>query len=197
MLQSLPVDPSQCALLIMDYQPLVLDLVSDGDKLVERANEAIGIVRRRSVTVGFVRVAFSDDDYAIVPATNRAFSSVAAGRQLHVSAAATAIHPDLAVRPGDIVVRKTRVSAFSTTNLDEQLTNLGVTTLILAGLTTSGVVLSTVRDAADRDYRLVLLSDCVSDPSQELHAVLMEQVFPGQADIITTAGLHSLLAEAA
>jgi len=97
MLQSLPVDPSQCALLIMDYQPLVLDLVSDGDKLVERANEAIGIVRRRSVTVGFVRVAFSDDDYAIVPATNRAFSSVAAGRQLHVSAAATAIHPDLAV----------------------------------------------------------------------------------------------------
>jgi nicotinamidase-related amidase len=192
--QSLPVDPSQCALLVMDYQPAVLDLVSDGDKLIGHANEAIDVVHRHGLTVGFVRIAFEDDDYAIVPATNMSFAAVATARQLHVSSAAMALHPDLAVRPGDIVVRKTRVGAFSTTNLDEQLTNLGVTTLILAGLTTSGVVLSTVRDAADRDYRLILLSDCISDPRQEAHTVLMEQVFPGQADIITTAGLHPLLA---
>ena len=191
--QYLPVDPAQCALLIMDYQPLVLDLVGDGDKLVEQANDAIGVARRHGVSVVFVRVAFSDDDYAAVPATNRAFAAVAAGRQLHVSAPATAIHPALARRPDDIIVRKTRVSAFSTTNLDEQLTNLGITTLVLAGLTTSGVVLSTVREAADRDYRLALLSDCVGDPRREVHDVLMEQVFPGQADIITTAGLSSLL----
>jgi nicotinamidase-related amidase len=192
--QSLPVDPSQCALVIMDYQPTVLDLVSDGDKLIGHANEAIDVVRRHGITVGFVRIAFEDDDYAIVPATNTSFAAVAGARQLHVSSAAMALHPDLTVRPGDIVVRKTRVGAFSTTNLDEQLTNLGVTTLILAGLTTSGVVLSTVRDAADRDYRLILLSDCISDPRQEAHTVLMEQVFPGQADVITTAGLHPLLA---
>jgi nicotinamidase-related amidase len=192
--QSPPVDPSQCALLIIDYQSAVLDLVSDGDKLIGHANEAVDVVHRHGITVGFVRTAFEDDDYAIVPATNTSFAAVAAARQLHVSSAATALHPDLAVRPGDIVVRKTRVGAFSTTNLDEQLTNLGVTTLILAGLTTSGVVLSTVRDAADRDYRLILLSDCISDPRQEAHTVLMEQVFPGQADIITTAELHRLLA---
>jgi nicotinamidase-related amidase len=192
--QSLPVDPSQCALLIMDYQPAVLDLVSDGDKLIGHANEAIDVIHRHGITVGFVRIAFEDDDYAIVPATNKSFAAVADARQLHVSSAAMALHPDLAVRASDIVVRKTRVGAFSTTNLDEQLTNLGVTTLILAGLTTSGVVLSTVRDAADRDYRLILLSDCISDPRQEAHTILMEQVFPGQADIITTAGLYPLLA---
>ena len=191
--QSLPIDPAQCALLIMDYQPAVLDLVADGGKLVEHANEAIDAARRHGVTVGFVRVAFDDDDYTIVPATNRSFAAVATGRQLHVSSPAMALHPDLAVRQGDIVVRKTRVGAFSTTNLDEQLTNLGITTLVLAGLTTSGVVLSTVREAADRDYRLALLSDCVGDPRREVHDVLMEQVFPGQADIITTAGLSSLL----
>ena len=73
------------------------------------------------------------------------------------------------------------------------MTNLGVTTLILAGLQTSGVVLSTVRDAADKDYRLILLSDCIHDPDEELHAVLMGQVFPRQADIITVAGLDVLL----
>jgi nicotinamidase-related amidase len=195
--QPLPVDPAQCALLIMDYQPAVLDLVADGGKLVEHANEAIDAARRHGVTVGFVRVAFDDDDYTIVPATNRSFAAVATGRQLHVSSPAMALHPDLAVRQGDIVVRKTRVGAFSTTNLDEQLTNLGITTLIIAGLTTSGAVLSTIRDAADRDYRLFLLSDCISDPRQEVHTVLMEQVLPGQADIITAAGLHPLLEGAA
>ena len=195
--QSLPVDPSQCALLIMDYQPVVLDTLSGADKLVGHANEAIDIVRRRGGHVGFVRVAFEDGDYAIVPATNRAFSAIAAGRHLHASAAATAIHPDLQVRPGDMVVRKTRVGAFSATDLDEQLTNLGVTTLILAGLHTSGVVLSTVRDAADKDYRLILLSDCIRDSSQELHAVLMGQVFPRQADIVSVAGLYPLLKGAA
>jgi nicotinamidase-related amidase len=193
MSHSQPADPAQCALLIMDYQPAVLGMVSDGDKLIEHANEAIDVARRHGVTVGFVRIAFEDDDYAIVPATNRSFAAVASGRQLHASSAAMALHPDLAVRPDDIVVRKTRVGALSTTNLDEQLTNLGVTTLILAGLTTSGVVLSTIRDAADRDYRLILLADCISDPRQEVHTALMEQVFPGQADIITTAGLHPLL----
>jgi nicotinamidase-related amidase len=191
--QCLPVDPSQCALLVMDYQPVVLDLAGEEDKLVANAREAIDIVRRRGGQVGFVYVAFKDEDYASVPTTNRAFSAVAAGRHLHASASATAIHPDLAPGPGDIVVRKTRVGAFSTTNLDEQLTNLGVTTLILAGLHTSGVVLSTVRDAADKDYRLILLSDCIRDPDEELHAVLMGQVFPRQADIIAVAGLDTLL----
>jgi nicotinamidase-related amidase len=177
----------------MDYQPVVLDLVGEGDKLVRNAREAVDIVRRRGGHVGFVRVAFQDADYATVPTTNKAFSAVAAGRHLHASAPATAIHPDLAPMPGDTVVRKTRVGAFTTTNLDEQLTNLGVTTLILAGLHTSGVVLSTVRDAADKDYRLILLSDCIGDPDEELHAVLMGLVFPRQGDIVTVAGLDVLL----
>jgi nicotinamidase-related amidase len=191
--ESVPIGPSQCALLVMDYQPVVLDLVGEADKLVANAREAVDIVRRRGGHVGFVRVAFEDKDYAAVPATNRPFSAVAAGGRLHAGAPATAIHPDLVPLRGDIVVRKTRVGAFTTTNLDEQLTNLGVTTLILAGLQTSGVVLSTVRDAADKDYRLILLSDCIHDPDEELHAVLMGQVFPRQADIITVAGLDVLL----
>jgi nicotinamidase-related amidase len=191
--QCVRVDPPQCALLVMDYQPTILDLAGEADRLVTNAGEAIDIVRRRGGHVGFIYVAFEDEDYATVPTTNRAFSAVAAGRHLHASASATAIHPDLAPGRGDIVVRKTRVGAFSTTNLDEQLTNLGITTLIIAGLHTSGVVLSTVRDAADKDYQLILLSDCIHDPDEELHAVLMEQVFPRQAAIIAVAGLDTLL----
>jgi nicotinamidase-related amidase len=70
----------------------------------------------------------------------------------------------------------------------------GVTTLILAGVHTSGVVLSAVRDAADRDYRIVLLEDCISDPDSQVHETLMTKVFPRQAYLAAVADLAGLLA---
>ena len=187
-----PLRPSECALLIMDYQPVVLDPMPDAPELVKRTSEALAVARENRVQVGYVRVAFEELDYAAVPATNKAFSAVAAHRALQAGEPATGIHPDLAPEPGDIVERKTRVGPFLTTRLDERLTNRGITTLILAGVHTSGVVLTTVREAADRDYRLCLLADCVSDPDRELHDLLMRKVFPRQAEIVTSRDLADL-----
>lgn len=72
---------------------------------------------------------------------------------MHAEAPETAVDERVAPQADDIVVRKTRVGALSTTDLHEQLRERGIDTLILAGIATGGVVLSTVRDAADRDYR--------------------------------------------
>jgi nicotinamidase-related amidase len=69
------------------------------------------------------------------------------------------------------VVRKTRVGAFSTTDLEQQLNDRGINTLILAGVSTSGVVLSTVREAADRDYHIYVLADASADRDAHVHAV--------------------------
>ena len=52
----------------------------------------------------------------------------------------------------------------------------GIDTLVLACIATSGVVLSTLRDGADRDYRMFVLSDCCADMDAEVHRVLMEKV---------------------
>jgi nicotinamidase-related amidase len=52
---------------------------------------------------------------------------------------------------------------------------------------TSGVVLSTVRQAADLDYRLVVLSDACADTDTAAHEVLMGSVFPRQAEVQTVA----------
>jgi nicotinamidase-related amidase len=62
----------------------------------------------------------------------------------------------------------------------------GVETLVLAGIATSGVVASTIRHAADADYRLVVVSDCCADPDPEVHRVLTEKVF-GRPATVTTA----------
>ena len=52
------------------------------------------------------------------------------------------------------------------------------------GIATSGCVLSTVRWAADIDYGLIVLSDCCADRDDDVHRVLMEKVFPRQANVV-------------
>jgi nicotinamidase-related amidase len=109
-------------------------------------------------------------------------------------APATEIHPAIAPEPGEIVVVKKRVSAFSGSDLELVLGARKITALVLAGIATSGVVLSTLREAADRDYRLLVLTDACADSDPEIHRVLTEKVFPRQAEIATVAEWTARLA---
>ena len=120
----------------------------------------------------------------------------AAGKAAHSESPATAVHDQVAPEPGDIIVRKTRVGAFSTTDLDEQLKKRDIQTILLAGISTSGVVLSTVRDAADRDYQVFVLADVSADPDSDTHEFLTGKIFPRQTQVITLAELEALLGDA-
>jgi nicotinamidase-related amidase len=189
-----PIDPRRAALLVMDYQNGVVDMLGEPDDLLSRAAEAIALVRRHGGNVGYVRVAFEESDLQAIPPTSRMGARVATSPQaFHNDSPTTAVHDRLRPRDGDVIVRKTRVGAFSTTDLDRQLRERGIDTLILAGISTSGVVLSTVRDASDRDYRVLVLADATADPDPEVHEFLIERIFPRQADVITTAELEGLL----
>ncbi|MEU9624356.1 MULTISPECIES: cysteine hydrolase [unclassified Streptomyces] len=190
------LDPAHTALLVMDYQPVILAVLPEGgerDALLDRVEGAIADVRASGGTIAYVRAGFTEDDWDAIPATNKSFAVVAQHRVMHDEDPAAAIHERLAPRDGDIVVRKTRYGGMSTTDLDRQLRERGITALVVCGISTSGVVLSTVIDAADRDYRLCVLSDGVADPDADVHNVLLHQVFPSRAHIIDTAELHVLL----
>jgi nicotinamidase-related amidase len=187
------IDPQRTALLVMDVQPGIVGMLPDGEALVARLVDAIATARAAGAHVGYVRVAFEDTDYAAVPPMNKAFARLAGGGVMRADAPETQIADAVAPQQGDIVVRKVRVGAFSTTDLGEQLQARGIDTLILSGISTSGVVLSTVRDAADQDYRLVVLADGCGDPDEEVHRVLTEKVFPRQGDVIAVADLAALL----
>lgn len=178
----------------MDYQNGVVDMLGEPDELLSRAADAIALARDRGAHVGYVRVAFTDADLDAIPPTSGMGQRIAAsGQAFHDDSPTTAVHERLAPSDGDIVVRKTRVGAFSTTDLDQQLRGRGVDTVILAGISTSGVVLSTVRDASDRDYRVLVLADATADREPDVHAFLIERIFPRQAEVITTAQLADLL----
>ncbi|MGW5155407.1 cysteine hydrolase family protein [Nonomuraea wenchangensis] len=188
-----PLDPRTTALLVLDYQEATLAALPDPAEPLSRLAGAIADLRAHGAAVAYVRVGFTEADWAAIPPANETFSFLGRQRLLHHADPATAVHHRLAPEPGDIVVRKTRVGALSTTDLDRRLRERGITTLVVAGVTTSGVVLSTVTVAADRDYRLYVLSDAVADPDPDVHRALMTGVFPRLAHVIDTAGLRALL----
>lgn len=184
---SIDLDPKECALLVLGCQPGILADVPDTDSVLLKINAAIDIVRLHGGHVVFARIAFEDRHYRFAPVTNKEFSKLMRQRRFRDGTAEADIHQAVTAGADDIVVRTTRLGAFSTTNLDEQLTNLGVTTILVAGAQTSGAVLSTVREAADRDYRIIVLADCCVDADPETHRLLIDQVFPRQAEITTAA----------
>ena len=187
-----PIDPSKTALLIMDYQNGIIPMAPNPVQLLAGARQAIDLIRFHGATIGYVRVGFADES-EIGGSMGKRVGGVAALEQFGADHANTQIHDDIAPRAGDIVVRKTRVGPFGSTDLHEQLQARGIDTLVLAGISTSGVVLSTVRDAHDRDYRLIVLADLCADRDPEVHEVLIGKVFPGQAEVISSAELPGLL----
>jgi nicotinamidase-related amidase len=84
-------------------------------------------------------------------------------------------------------VTKRRISAFAGSDLDVILRGLDIDTLVMAGLVTSGVVLSTLVEAVDRDYRTIVLTDGCADADEDLHNILMKRYFPSRGDTTTTA----------
>jgi len=174
------------ALLLMDVQQGVVERFSQPG-LLDRLAGALASARSAGVPVIFVRVAFRPGCPDISEA-NRAFSAIAgtAADRFSESSPATQIHPALAPLPGEPVVVKKRVSAFTGSDLEVLLRSMRVAHLVLTGIATSGVVLSTLREAADRDYQLTVLADACADADEEVHRVLVEKVFPRQAAVIST-----------
>jgi nicotinamidase-related amidase len=141
----------------------------------------------------YVRVAFTNGDRRSVPARNKTFAALAESPERLADGSpgaeiVAALRPDA----GELVVTKKRVGAFSTTNLASELAARQVDTLVLTGIATSCVVLSTLRDAADRDFALVVVRDCFADRDPQVHSVLVDKVFPRQADVVDAADLADL-----
>lgn len=104
----------------------------------------------------------------------------------------TAIVDALAPLDGDLVVSKHRYSGFFETDLDRELRSRGIDTLVVTGATTSVCVDSTVRDAMFRDYRCLVLADCVAEPLAH-HAARSNH----EASLLTFEALLGWVAESA
>jgi nicotinamidase-related amidase len=184
-IDKLSIRPKVTALLLMDFQRMVVDSYAvDQEALLGRVKRLAVAARNSGAMVIHVVVGFQPG-YPEVSGRNSVFSSLKAGGLVAAGDPTAEIHPELIPQPGDVVVTKQRVSAFTGTNLDMILRANNIDMLLLTGILTQGVVLSTLRHAADMDYRAVVVSDGCSDNDPEVQRVLMEKIFPFQARVAT------------
>jgi nicotinamidase-related amidase len=172
------------ALLVMDVQDGIVERVGDPAVLGHVA-AAIAAARAAQLRVIYVKIGFRPG-YPEVSTRNRSFSAISGSGQF-VEGDSSRVHEAVKPEAGDVVVTKRRVSAFAGSDLDVVLRAGRIGSLVLTGFATSGVVLSTLRQAADLDFELTVLSDACADRDEEVHRVLTEKVFPRQALVTTVA----------
>ncbi|MDX3231822.1 cysteine hydrolase [Streptomyces sp. ME19-01-6] len=173
------------ALLVMDVQRSVVPrLEGRADGYLARIGSVIAAARTARIPLIHVVVRFRDGHPEISP-DNKPFAPLLGTDVLTESNPMTAIHPAVAPLPDEPVVAKRFFGAFSGTDLDNVLRARGVDTLVLAGLGTSGVVFGTLREATERQYRQIVLSDACDDLDPEVHQFLVDRVFPREADVLT------------
>ena len=191
-----PLNPATSALLLMDFQNDILanNLPPEqAASVMENATTLLQLARSKAMPVIHVVVCFRPGHPEISEA-NRVFRQIKHNGLFVQGAPGTAIHPQLQPLAGEAVVRKHRVGAFSGTDLQTLLRANQVDTLLIAGVATSGVVLSTVRHAADQDYRLIVVADGCADPDAEVHRVLLEKFIARQAEVVSTAQVLAAVA---
>lgn len=101
--------------------------------------------------------------------------------------------PELNQQPGDLIVTKQSRGAFTNTDLDDQLKGLGVTQVVITGVSTSGGVESTGRHALELGYNVAFAIDAMTDTDAEAHAYSLGKVFPKFGESGTTGEIIGLL----
>ncbi len=168
----------------MDVQKGIVERLGT-EALMARLMEATAAARKAGVRIIHVKIGFREE-YPEVSPRNASFGRIAETENF-IEGRSSEIYDVVAPEHGDVVVTKRRVSAFSGSDLDMVLRSRGIDSLVLCGIATSGVVLSTLRQAADLDFALAVLSDGCADGDAEVHRLLLEKVFPRQAQILTVA----------
>lgn len=177
---------SEVALLILDMQN---DIVAfdERDNHLQRVIETIAEMakwaREANIPVIYSRVAFRPNYADLSP-----FMQIA--QQHHLldeTSRGSAVIDELAPVDSDIVITKRRVGVFYNTDLEVILRNFGVRTLLFTGKSTSRVVESTVREARDRDFRTIVISDGCIAGTPEFHENALKSMADFFAEIMTAA----------
>jgi len=173
---------SKAALLVMDVQPGIISRIPNSDEYISHVKQAVSKAHAHGILVIYVVVGFRAG-FPEISSSNKGFSALKGAMSQYIIDP----KPVIEMQEGDILVTKKRVSAFAGSDLEMILRANEINHLVLTGIATSGVVLSTLREAADKDFQLTVLSDLCRDMDDEVHRVLTEKVFPRQASVITAA----------
>jgi nicotinamidase-related amidase len=172
---------AKTALLILDFQVGIGDQAF-AEKATKKAVQAVEAARTAGIGVFFTKVAFRAGYPEVAPA-NGTFAAIASRKVL--GPGNSRLLPELKVSRDDYVFDKKRFSAFSGNDLQVVLRSQQITQLVLAGVASSGVVLSTVCTASDEDYVVSVLADACADPDAALNDALIKGLGSRCSEVLT------------
>ncbi len=178
------------AVLSMDCQSAIVSIYTKDDReaFLARAASVLSHARATGVTIIHVQVGFRPG-LPEVSSRNVLFSTIKSSeqRQQLFRGSLGAIPSEIAPKENEVVITKHRISAFAGTDLAMILRAHEIDTLILFGIATSGVVLSTLLEAADADYRLAIIKDCCADLDSQVHDCLIQRFFPSRGSVLSAS----------
>ncbi len=189
---TLKIDPARTALLPLDLQHDNITATPGiaEKRILENTARVLDAARRRGVRVIHITASVRRD-YLDMPRASALWMALRESKTLIMGTPGAEIHPLAAPRPDELVINKTCVDPFLTTNLGQALINFGVNTLILVGLWTNYVVEATARHAADMGYHVIVVRDCCASNDEQNHEFAMTRILP---TIATVARLDDVLA---
>ncbi|MBI4594221.1 MAG: cysteine hydrolase, partial [Candidatus Rokubacteria bacterium] len=176
---ALTIDPRRTAILPLDLQN---DNIAGTAGLkekqtLEKIARLLEAGRRKKLPIIHITASVRAD-YLDMPKSNELWRALRSSKKLIIGTPGAEIHPMVAPKADELVINKTCVDPFLSTNLGQALINFDVNTLIVCGLWTNYVVEATTRHAADVGYHVIVVSDCCASNNEENHRFAMERILP-------------------
>ncbi|WP_353191174.1 isochorismatase family cysteine hydrolase [Pandoraea pnomenusa] len=182
--------PEKTALLVMHYQTDILSLFPDAaPALLANTRALCDAARAKRVPIYFAQFHFSPGYPEISPMNRNGQGVKSLGRFVEDT-----ISPELAPQADEPVIMAHRASAFYGTDLQVRLSARGIDTLIMVGVASTGVMLSSVAHASDADYRLFTVKDCCFDPDPVVHDRLFATAFASRTQVLSLTDALAMLA---
>lgn len=188
----LKIDAKRTALLLLDVQKDLVDITPGlkENRVVENMARVLATARRRKAHVIHITASVRAD-FLDLPKDNPLWDGLRKKRQLIIGTKGAAIDPRVKPKKNELVLNKTCVDPFLTTNLDQALQNADTNTIILVGLWTNYVVEATARHASDMGYRVILVREACASNTIENHNFTINKILPTLCYVV---GIKDVLA---
>lgn len=185
-----PIAPAQTALVVMHYQTDILGLFpSVAPALLANTRKLCDAARAKGVSVYFANLRFSPGYPEVSPLNKNGQGIKQLGLFIDDRTS-----PELGQQANEPLISAHRASVFFGTDLQARLCAQGVDSLIMVGIASTGVVLSSVAHASDADLRLYTVKDCCYDPDSVVHEHLFATAFDSRTTVLSLADALLLLA---
>ena len=162
------VDPVHTALVLWDVQKMLVDFIFNKDEFMNNINLLVESARRIKIPIFYTSIEMLPTKYESSARLYR-FNKLFARMQRSMPEKMD-MSPVIDRKEDEVVITKHTTNIFIGTDFERMVRNAGITTIVFTGISTELGVESSARDALNRDFYPVIVSDAVSSSDKDAHA---------------------------